>query len=119
MDAPYDRRLAAILSADVVGYTRLIAEDQEGTLRTLDIYRAAIADLMDEHGGQIFGTAGDAFRRICERSPSRPRGSRYPARTNTAATQISRARQGLDYRIASMSAMLLPRARIYLGTAST
>jgi TolB-like protein/class 3 adenylate cyclase len=59
MEAPYNRRLAAILSADVVGYSRLVAENEEGTLRTLDIYRAAISDLVREHGGRIFGMAGD------------------------------------------------------------
>ena len=43
------RRLAAILCADVVGYSRLVAEDEEGTLRTLAVYRATIADLVAEH----------------------------------------------------------------------
>jgi TolB-like protein/class 3 adenylate cyclase len=60
MEAPGRRRLAAILAADVVGYSRLVAEDEEGTLRTLGAYRAAIADLVREHGGRIFGTAGDS-----------------------------------------------------------
>src|SRR5262245_65943796 len=60
MEALHNRRLAAILAADIVGYSRLIAEDEEGTLRTLGAYRAAIADLVREHGGRIFGTAGDS-----------------------------------------------------------
>jgi len=55
------RRLAAILCADVVGYSRLVAEDEEGTLRTLSDYRATIADLVGEHAGRIFGTAGDSL----------------------------------------------------------
>jgi TolB-like protein/class 3 adenylate cyclase len=59
-DSPVNRRLAAILAADVVGYSRLMAEDEEATLRTLNIYRAAIADLVAEHGGRIFGKAGDS-----------------------------------------------------------
>ena len=54
------RRLAAILAADVVGYSRLVAADEEGTLRTLARYRATIADLVGEHAGRIFGTAGDS-----------------------------------------------------------
>jgi adenylate cyclase len=54
------RRLAAILAADVAGYSRLMAEDEEGTLRTLAAYRSAIADLIGEHSGRIFGTAGDS-----------------------------------------------------------
>ena len=60
MEAPGKRRLAAILAADVVSYSRLVAEDEEGTLRTLTAYRAAIAELVGEHGGRIFGTAGDS-----------------------------------------------------------
>src|SRR5262249_20787186 len=54
------RRLAAILAADVAGYSRMVAEDEEGTLRTLGAYRGIIADLVAEHGGRIFGTAGDS-----------------------------------------------------------
>src|SRR5262245_32069415 len=60
MEALHNRRLAAILAADVVGYSRLVAEDEEATLRMLGTYRAVIADLVREHGGRIFGTAGDS-----------------------------------------------------------
>jgi len=37
--SPTERKLAAILSADVVGYSRLMAEDEAGTIRTLSTYR--------------------------------------------------------------------------------
>ncbi len=61
MEAPaVNRRLAAILAADVAGYSRMMAEDEEGTLRTLGAYRTTIADLIAEHAGRIFGTAGDS-----------------------------------------------------------
>jgi len=56
-----DRKLAAILSADVVGYSRLTALDEEGTVRALDLCRNRIAELVSEHGGRIFGSAGDGF----------------------------------------------------------
>ena len=59
MELSRTRRLAAILAADVVGYSRLMAEDEEGTLRTLGSYRAVISDIVREHGGRIFGSAGD------------------------------------------------------------
>ncbi|WP_274626230.1 adenylate/guanylate cyclase domain-containing protein [Arvimicrobium flavum] len=59
-DPPVTRRLAAILAADVAGYSRLVAADEEATLRTLGAYRTTIADLAAEHGGRIFGTAGDS-----------------------------------------------------------
>jgi adenylate cyclase len=58
--SPVQRRLAAILAADVAGYSRMVAEDEEATLRTLAAYRATIGDLIAEHGGRIFGTAGDS-----------------------------------------------------------
>jgi len=56
-----DRRLAAILAADIVGYSRLIATDEEGTLATLKTYQTTISDLIAEHSGRIFGTAGDSI----------------------------------------------------------
>ena len=58
--APINRRLAAVLAADVAGYSRLMAADEEATLRTLTAYRSTVADLVSEHGGRIFGTAGDS-----------------------------------------------------------
>ena len=60
MAEPVQRRLAAILAADVAGYSRMMAEDEEGTLRTLGAYRSAISDLTAEHAGSVFGTAGDS-----------------------------------------------------------
>ena len=48
------------MAADVAGYSRLVAEDEEGALRTLDAYRGTIGDLVTEHSGRIFGTAGDS-----------------------------------------------------------
>ena len=59
-DPPITRRLAAILAADVAGYSRLMAVDEEATLRILDAYRHTISDLISEHAGRIFGTAGDS-----------------------------------------------------------
>jgi TolB-like protein/class 3 adenylate cyclase len=55
-----ERRLAAILAADVAGYSRLMSADEEGTLETLNLYRGVIAQLIDEHQGRIVGTAGDS-----------------------------------------------------------
>ena len=55
-----ERRLAAILAADVVGYSRLVGEDEEGTLRTLSACREVIDGLVASHHGRIFGSAGDS-----------------------------------------------------------
>jgi len=54
------RKLAAILSADVTGFSRLMEEDEEGTLCTLKSHRASIDGLIARHDGRIVGTAGDS-----------------------------------------------------------
>ncbi len=54
------RKLAAIQSADVKGYSRLMGEDEEGTIRTLRIYLEAITDFIQKHQGRLVGTAGDS-----------------------------------------------------------
>jgi adenylate cyclase len=54
-----ERKLAAILSADVVGYSRLMAEDETGTIRTLRDYREAIAMLVRQHRGRVVDSPGD------------------------------------------------------------
>lgn len=73
-----ERRLAAILSADVVGYSRLIRADEEGTLAAFKALRSELIDpKIAEHGGRIvklmgdgilaeFGSAVAAVRAACE-----------------------------------------------------
>ncbi|TIL43245.1 hypothetical protein [Mesorhizobium sp.] len=54
------RRLAAILAADVVGYSRLMGHDEMGTLTTLRALRAELVDpKIAEHMGRIFKATGD------------------------------------------------------------
>ena len=55
-----ERRLAAILVADVVGYSRLMGADEEGTLSTLNANRKMIDARIGRHGGRVFGSAGDS-----------------------------------------------------------
>src|SRR3989441_9811634 len=55
-----ERKLTAILSADVQGYSRLMDEDEEATLHTLTAYRAVMDPLIHQHRGRIVGTAGDS-----------------------------------------------------------
>ena len=55
-----DRRMAAILAADVVGYSRLMGEDEEGTLAQLRAHRRDLIDpAIAKRGGRIFKTMGD------------------------------------------------------------
>jgi formylglycine-generating enzyme required for sulfatase activity/class 3 adenylate cyclase len=60
MESDLKRKLAAILVADIVGYSRLIASDEEATLRRLEVFRAMWQDCAGRYGGRIFNTAGDA-----------------------------------------------------------
>src|SRR5216683_932860 len=55
------RKLAAILHADVVGFSRLMGEDEAGTHQALGKLRRAVDPLITEHGGRIVGTAGDSL----------------------------------------------------------
>ena len=54
-----ERKLAAILSADVVGYSKLMADDEEATVATLKEYRAAIARVIERHKGRVVNAPGD------------------------------------------------------------
>ena len=57
-----ERRLAAILAADVVGYSRLVGEDEEGTLERLKVLRRTVADpKIKEHRGRVVRTMGDGL----------------------------------------------------------
>ena len=55
------RRLAAIFSADVAGYTRLMNADEVGTLRLLTSHREMTDRFIPQHGGRIANTAGDSI----------------------------------------------------------
>ena len=54
-----ERRLAAILSADVAGYGRLMAEDEPATVRTITTYRNEICNLVGDHRGRVVDATGD------------------------------------------------------------
>ena len=53
------RKLTAILSADVVGYSRLMGEDEVSTVRTLEAYRKVISDLIEQFRGRVVDSPGD------------------------------------------------------------
>ncbi|MGA2958725.1 MAG: adenylate/guanylate cyclase domain-containing protein, partial [Thermodesulfobacteriota bacterium] len=55
------RKLAAILSADVKDYSRLMGEDEEGTLQTLHSCKEVMVYLIRQHSGRVVGTAGDSL----------------------------------------------------------
>jgi len=55
----FKRKLTAVFSADVVGYSRLMGEDEAGTLRTLEIYKGVMSDLIRQHRGRVVDSPGD------------------------------------------------------------
>ena len=61
-EARVERRLAAILAADIAGYSRLMGADEEGTLSSLKAHRRMLSDpKIEEHHGRIFKTTGDGM----------------------------------------------------------
>jgi adenylate cyclase len=61
VDGPaVERKLAAILAADVAEYSRLMGVDEVGTLRQLQAYRTILDNLIAIHHGRVFNTAGDS-----------------------------------------------------------
>ena len=55
-----ERKLTTILAADVVGYSKMMAANEESTLGILKERRSLIDGIINEHGGTIFGSAGDS-----------------------------------------------------------
>ena len=55
----FKRKLTAILSADVEGYSRLMGEDDEATVRTITTYREVIAEVVQKHRGRVVDSPGD------------------------------------------------------------
>jgi adenylate cyclase len=53
------RKLTAILSADVKGYSRLMGDNEEATVLTITTYREVIATLVEEHRGRVVDSPGD------------------------------------------------------------
>src|SRR6476619_6872209 len=54
-----ERKLAAIFSTDVAGYSRLMGDDEEATIHTLSAYRAVISSLIQRHRGRVIDSPGD------------------------------------------------------------
>ena len=63
------RRLAAILAADIAGYSALMGADDEATVRDLKGHQAVVLPMIPAHGGRVIDTAGDG---IVAEFPSAP-----------------------------------------------
>jgi adenylate cyclase len=58
-DEGYHRKLTAILSADVVGYSRLMGEDEAETVKTITAYRKIMGEMINQHRGRLIDSPGD------------------------------------------------------------
>jgi adenylate cyclase len=98
------RRLAAILSMDAVGYSRLMAVDEAATVRMLTTYRDEIALLVGHHGGRVVDNPGDNV--LCE----------FPAATSAVACalEIQRVLGARNSTLAAEHRMVF-RIGIHLG----
>ena len=119
--SPTERHLAAIVAADVVGYSRLMGADEKGTLAALKAHRRELIDpLIAAHKGHIVKTTGDglllSFPSVVEAvscavavqsgMAKRNRGHRLPSAASNSAS-------------ASISATSLSRRATYSAMAST
>jgi adenylate cyclase len=59
MEQELKRKLTAILSADVKGYSRLMGEDEEWTVRTLDTFKGVMKNIIPQHRGRVVDSTGD------------------------------------------------------------
>jgi adenylate cyclase len=68
------RKLEAILAADVAGYSRLMQDDDEATVATLEAYRAVFREKIQAHRGRVVDMAGDSVLAVFrDRDGSRAR----------------------------------------------
>ena len=106
-----ERRLAAILAADVAGYSRLMGADEEGTLARLKALRSELIDpAIAEHNGRIVKTTGDGLLVDSPASSTRCAAHRNAARDGRAQRRVAET-GGSSSASASTSATSSSRGR--------
>ncbi len=55
----FQRKLTAVLSADVAGYSRMMREDEAATVKTLETYKQVMFSLIRQHQGRVIDSPGD------------------------------------------------------------
>ena len=116
-----ERRLAAILAADVVGYSRLMGVDEAATLAALKAHRKELVDAQDRRASGAHRQA-DRRRhagRVPERGERRRLRRRDPAARCASATPMCRRTGASSSASASISATSSSRATTFSATAST
>ena len=55
----FKRKITAIMSSDVVGYSKLMGDDEAATVQTLAVYKGVMSALIDQHRGRVIDSPGD------------------------------------------------------------
>jgi adenylate cyclase len=55
----FKRKITAIMSSDVVGYSKLMGDDEAATVKTLETYKSVMSALIDQHRGRVIDSPGD------------------------------------------------------------
>jgi adenylate cyclase len=55
----FKRKITAIMSSDVVGYSKLMGDDEAATVKTLEVYKSVMSALIDQHRGRVIDSPGD------------------------------------------------------------
>src|ERR1700747_3051836 len=120
MNTTAPRRLAAILAADVAGYSRLMGADEEGTHERLKAHlREVVEPQICDHHGRIVKTPATAYWRNSSAS-SMPRDAQpTSSRQWPTASWISPKSAACDFASASISATSSPMRATFTATAST
>ena len=66
VDPEGSRKLEAILAADATGYSRLMQDDDEATVATLEAYRSVFREKIQAHHGRVVDMAGDSVLAVFE-----------------------------------------------------
>ena len=106
VESDIKRKLAAILAADVAGYSRLMGDDERATIATLRDYREVFRDRIDANGGRVVDMAGDSVLAVFESASGAVQAAietqgtiaeRNPAAVRRAPHGVSRRRQPRRY----------------------
>lgn len=92
----HKRLLAAILNADVVGYTRMMAADEAATVASLDACRAIFVQGIEAHGGHVIDMAGDSVLAIFDSAVEAVRAALHVQAEISAGNGDMRFRIGLN-----------------------
>ena len=113
---PSTRKLAAILSADIAGYSALMGADEEGTVRKLREVREAVLPLIARFGGRVIDLAGDG---ILAEFPSAVRAVESAAAIQSRMQELNKESDpAMAFRIGVNMGMLFTTVSGCMGTAS-